>query len=622
MPTTAQDLIRRAEKAEAEKQYIEAGPLFERAGDLERAIAAYRKGGGVERAALLLENSGRAKEAAALLLSVGHYEKSAAMYEKMKDYGKAASALLRANQRERAATMFERAEAFEDAAKIFISLGNHRKAIQLYEQAGNAEKANELKAAHPADAAGQKAGAGMLALDPNMDIAASEYVDAARLVDTVAQLLRAGRAADAAKLYGNTQEDIGYNVLTAIAGDRPTEMKAAEMFYIARDYAKAGQLLENLEDYPRAAIMYERADDAYMAAEMYTRAGDMGKAAEMFEKHGNFQQAAEFFLKVNNYDKAATNFEKSVNNFVAGKLYFRMNKMNKSLQLLQKVQKNEGAYFEACSLIGEILAANGYLDLAIRKYLEVVQTAGLSKDTAAVYYKLATTLEQRGAVPQAMKLYQDLLAWQFDYSDVAARIKTLQSGAVPKVVSGTPVAGAAAPAAAAPTLDTSAMDGSEPPPQAGQLVSMMDGFEFLKSTPLFKDLSLDEMKAVYAACETKRFAPGAVIIEQGQPGEALYVLRKGSAKVTRVNGETEEMVARMGPGSPAGEMALVDDAPTSARVTTESEVDAFVITRPRFEKLLVMNDKVAVKLYRFFVQTLSKRLRTTSENFAKAQHRA
>src|SRR5205814_1688829 len=104
-------------------------------------------------------------------------------------------------------------------------------------------------------------------------------------------------------------------------------------------------------------------------------------------------------------------------------------------------------------------------------------------------------------------------------------------------------------------------------PQAPALVSMMDGFDFLKSTPLFKDLSLDEMKAVYAACETQRFAPGAVLIEQGQPGEALYVLRKGSAKVTRVAQGAEEMVARMGAGSPAGEMSLVDDAPTSARVS-------------------------------------------------------
>jgi CRP-like cAMP-binding protein len=72
----------------------------------------------------------------------------------------------------------------------------------------------------------------------------------------------------------------------------------------------------------------------------------------------------------------------------------------------------------------------------------------------------------------------------------------------------------------------------------------------------------------------------------------------------------------MGPGSPAGEMALVDDAPTSARVVAEVDLEAFCITRERFGKLLALNDKVAVKLHRFFVQTLAKRLRTTSERLA------
>src|SRR5439155_16727033 len=117
-----------------------------------------------------------------------------------------------------------------------------------------------------------------------------------------------------------------------------------------------------------------------------------------------------------------------------------------------------------------------------------------------------------------------------------------------------PAAKNAEPVAVQGQLDTSAIDGSAAPPQQGQLVSMMDGFEFLKSTPLFRDLSLDEMKAIYAACETRRFAPGAVMIEQNKPGEALFVLRKGTAKVTRVTDENvEEQVARMGPGSPAGE---------------------------------------------------------------------
>ena len=157
------------------------------------------------------------------------------------------------------------------------------------------------------------------------------------------------------------------------------------------------------------------------------------------------------------------------------------------------------------------------------------------------------------------------------------------------------------------------------PDQArAQLVSMMDGFDFLKGTPLFRDLSLDEMKAFYHSCEIRKFASKEVMIEQDQPGQALYVLRKGTARVVKVTPREEDTVARLGPGSPAGEMALIDESPTSARVVAEGDVEAFCMTREKFDKLLQSNEKTAIKLYRFFIQTLSKRLRSTSENLAKA----
>ncbi|MBS2033128.1 MAG: cyclic nucleotide-binding domain-containing protein [Deltaproteobacteria bacterium] len=603
----SQDLLKRAAKAEADGQLGDAAVLFERAGDTEHAIATYKKAGNVDRAAVLLDSTGRGKEAAALLASVGQFEKAALLYEKTKDYAKAAAALLRANHRERAAAMYERAENFEDAAKIYQSLGNHRKAMQLYGQAGNEAKVSELQAqVQPEPGAEQQAAQGVMA---HMDVAASGYVDSARLVEGIAALLRAGRQQDAAKVYETCQEDIGYNIIAAVAGDPPTELKAAEMFFLAKDYGKAGQLLENHEEYERAGMVYERGDDFYMAGEMYVRAGNKAKAAEMFEKHGDYQHAAEFYLAVNNFEKAAENFERSVNHFVAGKLYFRMNKMNKSIQLLQKVQKSESQYFEAARIIGEILSANGYLDLAVKKYMEVVQSAELTKDTAPVFYNLGKTLEQRGESAQALGLYQKLAGWQFDYEDVAARIKALASA---------PAKAAPAPAApAAPAADALGLGGDGPPGE-GKLVAMMDGFEFLKGTPLFRDLSLEEMKAVYHACETRKFKAGEVIIEQDTPGQALYVLRKGSARVLRVANGKEEAVARMGPGSPAGEMSLVDDSPTSARVVAEVEVEAFCITRSNFERLMHLNERMALKIYRFFVQTLSKRLRNTSENLAKA----
>ncbi len=630
---TAQDVLKKAEKAEAAGEHAAAAELYERGGDVERAINAHRRAGSVDRAAQLFERTGRGVEAGGLLMSMGQYLQAAVLFEKYRAYGKAASALLRANQRERAAAMFEKAEAYDDAAKIYASLGNHRRALQLYEATGNTKSAQELRAslepqhkgARPAPdkASAESAAEAVLELDASMEIAADQYLDSRQVVDAVVAHLQANRVPEAAQLYENCSEDIGYNVLAAVAGDRDVERRAADMFMAARDFAKAGQIFENLDDYGSAGAMFERADDPYMAAEMYVRAGDRAKAAEAYERYGNFKQAAEFFLETKSFEKAALNFEKAMNNFVAGKLYFRMNKTQKSLQLLQKVQKSEKEYFDACRLIGEILAANGYLDLAVRKYLEVVEVSPLSADTANIYYDLGRVLEKRGENERARAIYDKLASWQFDYQDVAARLKALQAApagasaanAPPSIA---PVQAKPARPAAGAAPELSAQAAAEASGGGGaQLVSMMGGFEFLKKTPLFSDLTLEEMKAVYNACETRRFEAGATLIEQGQPGDALYVLRKGKANVVKV-GDAERLVAKLGPGSPAGEMALIDDAPTSARVVAESEVEAFVITRARFEKLLASNDKTAVKLFRFFVQTLAKRLRNTSESLAAA----
>src|SRR5437868_15096782 len=82
--------------------------------------------------------------------------------------------------------MYEKADAFEDAAKIYASLGNYQKAIQLYNEAGKTDKANELQAkANPQAAAGKSAAgaaaAGVLELDPGMEVAAGQYLDSKQL---------------------------------------------------------------------------------------------------------------------------------------------------------------------------------------------------------------------------------------------------------------------------------------------------------------------------------------------------------------------------------------------------------------------------------------------------------
>jgi CRP-like cAMP-binding protein len=155
------------------------------------------------------------------------------------------------------------------------------------------------------------------------------------------------------------------------------------------------------------------------------------------------------------------------------------------------------------------------------------------------------------------------------------------------------------------------------PPSPAQTIPMgfvtrMEGYDVLKKLPIFQDLTLDEMKAFYNICEQVFYAKGEIIIEQGKQGEALIIVREGSIRVSKVEGGRATTLATLPAGNYVGEMSLIDDAPTSARVTAAESVKALRIKRDRFEQFLFANDRIALRVYRTFVRTMSSRLRDTN----------
>jgi CRP-like cAMP-binding protein len=144
----------------------------------------------------------------------------------------------------------------------------------------------------------------------------------------------------------------------------------------------------------------------------------------------------------------------------------------------------------------------------------------------------------------------------------------------------------------------------------------MEGFGFLRKISLFEDMPLSEMKAFYNICSERTFQEGEVLIEQGRPGMALFVVRSGQVSILRVEGSQVKEVASLGEGDHVGEMSLVDESPTSARVVAKGAVVAFEVSRDHFLRFLQANDKFAVRVLRVFVRTLCQRLRETTAKLA------
>jgi putative peptide zinc metalloprotease protein len=101
-----------------------------------------------------------------------------------------------------------------------------------------------------------------------------------------------------------------------------------------------------------------------------------------------------------------------------------------------------------------------------------------------------------------------------------------------------------------------------------------------------------------------RYDAGDVIIRQGDPGDAFYILRRGrvSVLVARSDASTYQ-VSILVPGDCFGEQSIMTGDPRSATVVALEPVDVLRLSRPEFEIVL---DKCKDRVRYFTVLTLQR----------------
>ena len=129
---------------------------------------------------------------------------------------------------------------------------------------------------------------------------------------------------------------------------------------------------------------------------------------------------------------------------------------------------------------------------------------------------------------------------------------------------------------------------------------------FFKGIPLFADLSESDHNLLVQVAVRRSFPRHTLVIQEGDPGQSLYLLRKGRAKVyIGDEGGREVIVAILGPGDFFGELALIDDAQCSANVMTLEESEFVSIGKREFRQVLASSPGMAIHL----LKVLASRLR-------------
>ena len=107
---------------------------------------------------------------------------------------------------------------------------------------------------------------------------------------------------------------------------------------------------------------------------------------------------------------------------------------------------------------------------------------------------------------------------------------------------------------------------------------------FLEEVPLLSTLTPYERSKIADALNTQKFAPGSTIIQEGDPGEAFFILESGEAEVFKRG--IEHPVNAYKKGDYFGELALLNNAPRAASVVSKTEVKVATLGKDGFQRLL------------------------------------
>jgi len=123
--------------------------------------------------------------------------------------------------------------------------------------------------------------------------------------------------------------------------------------------------------------------------------------------------------------------------------------------------------------------------------------------------------------------------------------------------------------------------------------------ELFGAVPLFARLAPPQRELIATAASPLTVKRGTLVVQQGDPGDAVFVVVRGSLLAHRASrsGERRALNVIEAPGS-FGELALLDGRPRSVSVEALEECDLLAVSRTEFLGLLARDPRLVDGLLR------------------------
>ena len=113
-----------------------------------------------------------------------------------------------------------------------------------------------------------------------------------------------------------------------------------------------------------------------------------------------------------------------------------------------------------------------------------------------------------------------------------------------------------------------------------------------KIKPYAKAVYLDRQNEQF----TRSYPKDAMIFSENEPGAELYIIQKGTVKISKIVDDKEVLIALLPAGDIFGEMALLESKPRSASAIAHEEVTLLTVNRANFQRMVQTQPQLITRL--------------------------
>jgi CRP/FNR family transcriptional regulator, cyclic AMP receptor protein len=130
----------------------------------------------------------------------------------------------------------------------------------------------------------------------------------------------------------------------------------------------------------------------------------------------------------------------------------------------------------------------------------------------------------------------------------------------------------------------------------------------LRLLSLFATLNQGDLRIIDGLLHDRHYLKDEVVFDQGEEGQALYVVLSGKVLICRQGEPVTGRIAEIPAGALFGELALLDGAPRVAQARAAEDCVLAALSRADFTRLVETHGRIASKIALQLARDLGQKL--------------